>query len=192
MGTKKWMWRWRSSPLRRPSDVLESLVVLLAVLLVLLGTPTVAVMASRAAQDTVQEQRRDRHSATAVLVEDAPEQAPATGYSGADNDKVSVAVRWRDTQGSVRTGTAPSEPGRKAGTAVAIWLDDRGRLTKQPLGSVDGAVTVGMTGIAAALGWSVAVLSAAWGTRLGLDRWRARQWGREWAQVGPQWGQKQK
>ncbi|MBZ4019639.1 Rv1733c family protein [Streptomyces purpurogeneiscleroticus] len=191
MRTKKRLWRWRSNPLKRPSDVLESVVVLVAMVLVLVGGPAVAVMAGRSTHDTLRQQRLDRHPATAFLVENAPGRAPSTGYESGDNGKVAVTVRWRDAQGSVHTGMAQAEPGRRAGSALAIWLDGHNRLTKQPLDPVDSVITAALTGTAAAVGWCTAVWLAVRGVRLCLDRRRARLWDREWERVGPRWGHKQ-
>ncbi|MER7394117.1 hypothetical protein ABT381_01195 [Streptomyces sp. NPDC000151] len=181
---KKWLWRWRSNPLKRPSDVLEAVVLLVAMVLVAVGGPTVAVMTGRAAQDTVREQRQERYPTTAVLVADAPGRTTGAYDMRGAHDTVSATVRWRDERGSVHTGLTQVEPGRKAGTRVPVWLDGRGRLTHQPLPPIAGAVGATLVGGLLALGWCAAVSATVCGVRRYLNHRRARQWDREWSEDG--------
>lgn len=190
MKPKKWLWHWQSNPVKRPSDVLESAVLLVAMVLVVIGGPTVAVMTGRAAQNIMGEQRQERYPATAVLVDDAPSPTPPAAYSSGGDDKVRATIRWRDAQSSVHTGITQVEPGSEAGSSVPVWLDGHGRLTHQPLDPIGGAVAATLVGGLAAVGWCAAVSAVVCGVRLSLKRRRARQWDHEWAEAGPRWGHK--
>ncbi|MFH8570341.1 hypothetical protein [Streptomyces sp. NPDC017993] len=189
MKPKTWLWRWQSNPVKRPSDVLESTVLLVAMVLVVIGGPTVAVLAGLSAQDIFREQRQERYRATAVLVNDAPDRT-SPAYSSGGDDKVRASIRWRDAQSTVHTGITQVEPGRQSGSSVPVWLDGRGRLTHQPLGPTGGAVAATLVGGLAAVGWCAVVSAVTYVIRRCLRHRRARQWDQEWAEVGPRWGQK--
>ncbi|WP_030609171.1 Rv1733c family protein [Streptomyces sclerotialus] len=190
MRPKRWLWRWRSNPVKRPSDVLEGAVLLVAVVLMIVGGPTVAVLSGLAAHELFREQRLARYAATAYLVDDAPARRSPAAYSSGADDRVRATIRWRDARNAEHTGITQVEPGRKAGSSVPVWLDGHGRLTGQPLGSTGGAAAATLVGGLAAAGWCAAVSAGVLGVRLGLKRRRARQWDREWAEVGPRWGHK--
>ncbi|WP_407548600.1 hypothetical protein QOM21_05540 [Streptomyces sp. Pv4-95] len=189
MKPRNWLWRWRSNPVKRPSDVLESAVLLVALVLVCLGGPAVAVMAGRAAQGTFREQRQERYPATAVLVDDAPDRT-SPAYSSGGDDKVRAPIRWRDAQNTVHRGSTQVEPGRPSGSKVPVWLDGRGRLTHQPLDPAGGTAAATLVGGLAAGGWCAAVSLVTYGLRRLLKYRRARQWDEEWADVAARWGHK--
>ncbi|WP_030607564.1 Rv1733c family protein [Streptomyces sclerotialus] len=189
MRRTKTLWRWRSNPLKRPSDILEARIILVAVLLLLTGGLTAALVTGRTAADNLHEQRQNRTPTTAVLVDDAPGRSSGTAYRTGDT-KVSVTVRWQDRNGSSRTGSTRVEPDRPAGTKITVWVDEHGRLTARPPGPVIGAIEAALAGTVAALGWCSLVLSVVYGIHLRLDHHRAQQWEREWAEVGPRWGRR--
>ncbi|WP_052864258.1 Rv1733c family protein [Streptomyces niger] len=189
MRRTKLLWRWRSNPLRRPSDILEARIILMAVVLLLAGGLTAGIATGRAAGDALREQRQGRIATTAVLVDDAPDRSADTAYRTGD-DKVSVTVRWQDRNGSARVGTTRVEPDRPAGTKITVWVDEHGRLTARPPGPVTSVIEAALVGTVAAIGWSSLVLCVVYGMRLRLEHRRAQQWEREWAAIDPRWGPK--
>lgn len=173
------------NPLVRPSDRVESWVLLLALLVPLLALPFAAALGS----DTYARQTQDarvqastRHQATAVLVEDAPPPDP-TANPGGSGQRVMAAAQWRLPDGGLRTGDIVVDTGTPAGTEVSIWLDARGAPVTAPLtpGTVAwNAVAVAVTA------WLGVVLVSALGyvlTRRLLDRRRYARWQHEWTRL---------
>ncbi|MDT0476803.1 hypothetical protein RM863_32220 [Streptomyces sp. DSM 41014] len=183
MRTTVRMWRLRSNPLRRRSDVLETWIMLLAALLLVVAVPLVGTLTALSTGHSLSRQRQDRHTATAVLVTDAPESRG--GYPTAD--LTSGQVRWTTPGGASRTGTTQVVSGLKAGTRTTVWLDRQGNLTTAPV-SVRSAqaqsVMFGALASACAGGLLLGGTSAAMWR---LDTVRSRNWEREWADVGPRW-----
>ncbi|MGW3938506.1 Rv1733c family protein [Streptomyces sp. NBC_00024] len=185
MNAKAWLWRWRANPLRRRSDVVEARVVLVAVALMAVGAPVAGATTAWSVDDSLQQQRQERHPTSGLLIKDAPYLA---GYTG--QGTVRAAVRWTSPDGSVRTGTAPVEPGSKAGTPATIWLDTRGRLTGQPPTAVMAEVEADLAGALAAAGVGAVLLAGRGIAAVRLNRSRDAQWDREWSVVGPQWSRR--
>ncbi|MGI5466619.1 Rv1733c family protein [Streptomyces sp. CA-132043] len=183
------LWRWRSNSLKRPSDILEARIILVAILLLLAGGLTAAIMTGQTAGNNLHEQRQGRTPTTAVLVNDASDRPSGAAYRTGDT-KVSVTVRWQDRNGTTHTGTTRVEPDRPAGTKTTVWVDEHGRLTTRPPGPVISAIEAALAGTVAAIGWCGLVLSALYGIHLRLEHHRAQQWEREWAEVGPRWGRR--
>ncbi|MFI9025201.1 hypothetical protein [Streptomyces sp. NPDC053560] len=161
----------------------------MAILLLLAGGLTAAIMTGQAAGENLREQRQGRTPTAAVLVDDAPARSSGTAYRTGDT-KVSVTVRWQDRNGSSHTGSTRVEPGRPAGTKITVWVDERGRLTARPPGPVMSVIEAALAGTVAAIGWCSLVWSVVYGIHLRLYHHRAQQWEREWAEVGPRWGRR--
>lgn len=177
------LWRWRRNPLRRRTDVTEAWVVLVFGTLAVVGVPVAGAVTAWGVEDSLLRQREDRHLVSAVLTENAP---TVVTYSG--HGQVRATVRWTASDGSARTGDAPVESGSAAGTRAGVWLDRQGHLTEPPAGTAMAEAEGGLAGtVVAGAAW--AVLAGGLRTvRWGLDRRRATEWDREWAEVGPQWG----
>jgi hypothetical protein len=122
------LWRWRSNPVRRRDDVLEAWLVLVMWVLVAAGGTAAGVVTAHAADQVFARQRADRVPVRAVLLDDVPR--PAT--SGLGGDLGSARVRWTNSDGSTHSGTTLVPTGTKAGSAVRIWIDGRGRPSTQP------------------------------------------------------------
>ncbi|WP_329331861.1 hypothetical protein OG866_03410 [Streptomyces sp. NBC_00663] len=184
--TKRWLWRFRSNPLRRHDDVLEAWLVLAVLLLVAVGGTLAGVVTARAADDTFAGQRADRAPVRAVLLADAPRTTGAKG--GVYGGRTTTKVRWTTPDGSRRTGSTLVDAGQEAGAAVTVWTNRQGELTTRPPGPSDAAVEAGFLGAGAALALSGLVIGAGAVVRCRLDRRRVAGWGREWDLVGPEWG----
>ncbi|MFJ3306701.1 hypothetical protein ACIPSA_26975 [Streptomyces sp. NPDC086549] len=181
------LWRWRSNPLRRHDDIVEARIVLTVWLIILVGGAVAGLVTAHAAGESFAQQRAERHSVRAVLVTGVPRIVKETWGTG---DRVRATVRWTAPDGTARTGRTLVEAGKKAGTEVVVWQDDKGRLTLSPTGPTEATVESALLGLLAA--GALAGLSAGAGAvaRSRLDRRRLAGWGREWELIGPQWGHK--
>ncbi|MGP3969024.1 Rv1733c family protein [Streptomyces sp. 6N223] len=185
------LWRWRRNPLRRRSDLLEGWLCLVAALLIVVAGPGVAALTATSVAHETLRQGEELHRATAVLTAPAPETpGPAGGEGfplGAGEDRVAADARWTAPNGTTYTGTAPAEPGSEAGTRVTVWLDDEGERRQAPPSPSEAWAGGVMTGAAVGVLVGLLVLGGLIVLRCRLDAWRERRWGREWAEVGPEW-----
>ncbi|MFM9610658.1 hypothetical protein DF268_03445 [Streptomyces sp. V2] len=181
-------WRWRSNPLRRPSDVVEGWTVLALAVLLLVAAPLVGVLAGVWAQQegraVADRLRAERHQVRAEVVGRIPE-TPASANGREQSYR--VAVRWTPPGGQPRTTTAPVEAGTRTGDVVDVWLDARGRGVRPPPNSAmvwQQSLSVafcagGATAGAVAVGYVVFRRTAL--------RHRLAEWERDWALTEPRW-----
>ncbi|WP_411147661.1 hypothetical protein [Streptomyces sp. A30] len=181
------LWRWRRSPLRRRSDVIEAWVVLAGWLFALVGGLLVGQVTADAVERSAERQRAESREVAAVLVEDADDQAPAR--VGSDY-RVRATVRWTAPDGSTRTDEARVPAKTRAGTTVAVWTDRNGKITDKPLDQGEIRLHAVSGGVLAALSAGGAVLGTVWVARLGLDRGRMAQWAAEWERIDTRRGWK--
>ncbi|MET8454242.1 hypothetical protein [Streptomyces sp. NPDC005209] len=182
---RKRFWRLRSNSLRRREDIVEGWVVPAVWTLAVVGGTTAGLATAHATEAVLDQQRAERHSATAVLLTDVPKPASGKWSSG---DKTLAKVRWTAPDRSSRTDSTLVGTGLKSGTHVVVWQDGRGRLVTEPLtateATAEGAVMGGFAGLSL-LGGVYAVGALA---RRRLDQRRMAGWDREWDLVGPKWG----
>lgn len=183
-------WRWRASPLRRPSDVFQAWLGLGLALAVLVSAPLAAWAAGARVHHklttTADEQTRTGRHTTAELLHDAPRH-PEPGSAEAQETRYPAQVRYRAPDGTTRTATAEVEPGLTAGSRVRLWTDVSGAPADPPLTAdgirnrvlASGAVTAVMV---PASGLAVHRLT----TRF-LDHRRLRAWEAEWRETAPRW-----
>ncbi|UXY25678.1 Rv1733c family protein [Streptomyces sp. HUAS TT20] len=184
---RRWLWRWRSNPLRRHDDIVEAWLVLAVWTVVVLGGAVAGLVTAHAADEVFARQRAERHSVRAVLLADTP---ALTLAAWGKDDQAWGKVRWNAPDGTTRTGRTLVGTDLAAGTSVTIWQDRQGRLTDRPIDRTEASVEAGFLGAGAALALTGVVVGAGAVVRWRLDRRRIDQWGREWALVGPQWGHK--
>jgi hypothetical protein len=149
--------------------------------------PVLGTAAAAGADAALLDQGRDWHPTTAVLTQDAAADGTAVA-TGVDAGRSEALVRWTAPDGSVHTAVTQVAPGTRAGSKTVIWTDARGRLQSRPpslasaqlQGDLAGACVVGGVCLALLGGRHVVV-------RLTLDRHRAHEWEREWAEVEPHW-----
>jgi len=182
------LWRWRSNPLRRRADVVETWIVLASWTVFALGGTVVGTVTAQAADESLAQVRAERRSVEAVLVENTGQ--AVTAAEGASDSHVWAKVRWTASDGSAHTGRTMVDSGLKAGSTVLVWTDSKGDLTREPATATEAAVEAGLLGVTAALALGGLTLGAGRAARWRLDQRRIDQWGREWEQVGPQWQRK--
>ncbi|MET7479296.1 hypothetical protein ABZT17_33725 [Streptomyces sp. NPDC005648] len=182
--TTKWLWRWRSNPLRRREDVLEAWLVLTVWAVIAVGGTLAGALTARATADVLAQQRAERTPVAAVLLSSTRQPGASSYY------RASAKVRWTLPDGSTRTGNTLVDTGLGAGTHIVVYTDRQGELTTRPPSRSAADVEAAVLGATAGLGVTGATLGAGALARLRLDRRRADHWGREWATVGPTWGHK--
>ncbi|MFF5187648.1 hypothetical protein ACFY30_28445 [Streptomyces sp. NPDC000345] len=184
---RKRLWRWRSNPLRRRDDVVESWIVLAVWTVFAVGGTAAGLVTAHAADEVFAQQRAERQPVRAVLLTDVP---LGTATLGGTSDRRMTKVRWTASDGSTRTGRTLVDAGLDAGSRVTVWQDARGRLTAEPPSSTEAAIESGFLGTAAAAALAGLAFGSGAVARWRLDRRRIDEWGREWDQVGPRWGHK--
>ncbi|AXK36314.1 hypothetical protein DVA86_30760 [Streptomyces armeniacus] len=185
-----WRWRWRPSPLRRRSDVVEAWVLLTAALLMVAGGLITGLVMFRVSQDAAQDQRDSRHQVTAVLTEDARHHRSDTVYSAPNTEYDWARVRWEAPDGTEREGTARVSEDSRKGSTAQVWTDDDGRQVVEPPAGALAVLQSALWGLLSAGVFVSLVLLLTRAVRAVLDRQRAAQWERAWAEVEPRWRRK--
>lgn len=184
---RKWLWRWRSNPLRRHDDIVESWIVLAVWAVFAAGGAVTGLVTAHAADEAFAQLRAERQSVRAVLLDDVPRATPAIGTT---TERRVTTVRWTAPDGRTHTGRTLVHAGLKAGSAVTVWQDGQGRLTPAPPDPAEAAIESGFLGAAAAAALGGVVFAAGAVARRRLDRRRIDEWDRQWELVGPRWGHK--
>ncbi|WP_328878525.1 Rv1733c family protein [Streptomyces sp. NBC_00299] len=181
------LWRWRRSPLRRRSDVIEAWVVLCGWVFALVAALFAGIAAADAVVASAEQQRAESRRVTAVLVMDAED----PGASRVTTDHlVWTTVRWTDTDGTTHTDEARVPPKMHAGSKVEVWTDRNGVIANEPLSESEMQLHSVAGGILAGAASAGIVLGSAWVVRLGLERRRLDEWGAEWERLDTPWGRK--
>lgn len=177
------------NPLRRRSDRIEAVIVLVTIILFVVAVPLAILAAGRQADHVAlrhaQAVRAAEHQVTAVLLQ----QAPATGvpdpYSSVQTTV--VLARWQPPGQPPRTGQVTAPAGTRAGHTVTVWIDASGALTAPP---PDHRAIVGdvyVASLSTGLVASALVLGCCMLARRALNRRRMRAWDAEWQAAGPLW-----
>ena len=169
---------WHRNSLRRGSDRAEAwLNAVLLIILVLAGSALATGTARGAYREEEKAAAWDRaHRFEVWAVLTSKPVAP----------QGTAQARWKAPDGTPRTGRVVAALNTAAGTAVRIWVDERGAVSAAPLRRspathAAGVAVVSVLLIAAALA-AVRLLC-----RRLLDRRRLRTWQEEWLEVGPRW-----
>ncbi|MEU9503074.1 hypothetical protein [Streptomyces sp. NPDC048196] len=182
-----WWWRFRRSPLRRTSDLVEAWLLLIAWALGVVGGAAVGLVTAVMAERGFEEERSGRRAVVAVLVGNAME--TVTTRTG-DGNRAKAEVRWTTPDGRTRTGWVSVIPHASAGMRVPLWTNARGDLVPQPPAPSSAMLQAGVAGVGAA----VAVGGVVWaGTRLMralLERRRLKQWALEWGRADARRGRR--
>ncbi|TJZ59379.1 hypothetical protein FCH28_02125 [Streptomyces piniterrae] len=162
----------------------EAWLVLVTGVLMAVVAPVAGISAADAVSAAHERQFQDRHSVSAVLTEDPPARVSvdSTGGSAA---RVHATVRWTAADGTARTGETAVAPHLKAGDRTTAWLNGHGVLLRDPVSPSEARVESIAIGTVAASGTCLLLLI---GERAGtalLNRRRAAQWEREWAEIDP-------
>ncbi|MGW3417180.1 Rv1733c family protein [Streptomyces phaeochromogenes] len=189
------LWRWRHNPLRRTTDLAEAWLALGALLLILVAAPLFGVLIGGLAQDALQqsvrEQRLDRHPVVATVVKKADRTPldPDPETSSGRDSLTRVIADWRAPDGTTQRDTvmaALNSPQR--GDHFTVWTDEHGRIVGRPLDTATAATHAVLAGF----GTAVACAGLVEGSRR-LVVWRMvrRRYDRldqAWSQAGPDWG----
>jgi hypothetical protein len=172
------------SELRRPSDRLEGLIV------VLLCAAFIAALAAAPyyGRWLYQSQRAAAarlNPAMAVLLRSGP----PGGYG---NPPVTAAARWqapdgRQLKGVLTTLTAPGIAGAPAGSRVQVWFTRSGQPQQPPATAAESVFSSAVYAIGAVCGAALGLLICYGVCRLILDRRRMAAWASEWKLTGPKW-----
>ncbi|HEY3501276.1 MAG TPA: hypothetical protein VGN37_00660 [Actinocatenispora sp.] len=174
------------SALRRPSDRVEGIAALVALLVVLLAVPAGVLVGGHAtdrAAASAKQQRTGTYRTTAVLLGDVPVVVGSDGTAGY-GARLPVRASW-PTRAGERTGQIDATPGLRRGARVPVWVDRSGAVVDPPAGSFQVTATGAATGLGVLIGAIAAVTLFYGGLRIGLDRRRFARWDREWRRFGP-------
>lgn len=179
------------NPLRRRSDRLESVLLLLTVFAGLLLVPAAAALGSAVRSSSEQTAARERavlRTVTAQTLEDT-----RSVFGVAPGQMTSrVRVEWQDAAGAPVLGWADVAVGTKIGTEVTVWLDRAGNTAKAPRPDGDSAALGGVVGLTTVMfGW-LALYGVFLVAKRPLDRRRYDEIAREWEQVAARWNRNQR
>ncbi|MGV9343672.1 Rv1733c family protein [Streptomyces spiralis] len=181
-----WLWRWRRSPLRRTSDVVEAWILLVAWALALAGGLLAGVLTASAMQQSAQRVREQSRPVSAVLTHEA-----AQGSARPTSSALAWGtVRWSEPDGSTHTDRARVPASATPGSHVTVWTNGHGMLTSPPASTADTAFQSGLGGLWAGAATAGLVIGGAKLIQSRLDRRRFDQWAEEWARVDTWWGRK--
>ncbi|MFE1439132.1 hypothetical protein [Streptomyces sp. NPDC058739] len=180
------LWRWRRSPLRRRSDVVEGWVLLVAWTLAVLCGVLAGLTVAGSVERGLARERAEWRPVTARLTERAPGVPPGPG--AASGSQVWAGIGWRAPDGSPRSGQARVGPGTAAGTAVKVWTDRQGRLVGEPVGAAEARVRSALVGTLMGLGAAMVPFACGRAVRDRLECRRLDQWETDWLRFDPLWG----
>ncbi|MEB8342108.1 Rv1733c family protein [Streptomyces endophyticus] len=184
------LWRWRRTPLRRPSDRLHAWITLALALAVLATAPAALFAAGDRAhrhyQSTAQHEALTRTQRPATLTHDAPRH-PEPGSDEAKEARYPVPVRYTDPHGHTRTGKADVAPGLPAGRTVLVWTDTEGRLTRPPSSTEQIRNHTMGWALLAFLAVPLTGLAVHAATSRLIQRHNLAQWDAAWASTAPRW-----
>ncbi len=170
--------------LRRPSDRIESAVVVLLSVVFLAAVAAAPWLGMR-----VYHSQRAGAAGLRPAVAVLTQAGPGNGFLLTMGE---AAAHWRAPDGQRRSGflttiTAPGIGGAPAGARVQVWLTASG----EPEASPSGPWEVGFVSVVIAIGAAccggIVLMICYWLCRLALDRRRLAAWASEWSGVGPRW-----
>ncbi|NUW39106.1 Rv1733c family protein [Nonomuraea rhodomycinica] len=182
------LYRPDRNPVRRRTDRLEAVGVMVALALLLLSVWPAVVVGRMAYENGTRSERAGagaRRAVTATLVRDAPTTLADEHVS--PGAKVEAVARWTGPAGKPMTGPVTAPAGARAGTRVSVWVDARGEPAPPPRRhgeTVFDAVTAALLMLA---GGAAVSLSAFRGLRCLLDRRRYAAWDAAWAEAARRW-----
>ncbi|MFE1753462.1 Rv1733c family protein [Streptomyces anandii] len=189
------LWRWRHNPLRRTTDLVESWVALVALLLILVAAPVIGSLVGFAAQDALQQSVRDqreaRHLVTATITGKAARAAlepDPESASGRDSGS-QVVADWTAPDGTRRHGevtTSLEHP--RTGDHFTLWTDEHGTMVTRPLDSATATTHAVLAGLGAAMLAAGLFESIRRLIVWRLVRRRYARWDQAWDRAGPDWG----
>ena len=175
------------NPLRRRADLIDAWLLPAAIVVFLALCPVVAVAAGALVRADNAAARHDQlswHRVEAVLQQAAP--GPQFADNGANSWLVSTPARWT-IDGRRYVGYVPASASSRAGSTVAVWLDQSGRVRTPPPTAAQLGQRVLTATVFALSGLVVLVAGMTWLFRRALDKRRLAGWETAWLAVGPRW-----
>jgi hypothetical protein len=180
-----------SGPLKRRSDRIQALGRLAVVLSFLLAPPLAVASATAMTahlQSVADAEAAERSSTEAVLLEDAgPAPHDINGEGGAFLQLVQVRATWPGPDGTSRAGIVLVPPRARLGTAVPVWVDREGNLTRAPRDPADIPGTALEAAVLPLVGVPLVTWMVYGALAFMLDARRERLWEQEWTAVEPDW-----
>lgn len=180
-------WRWRRNPLRRGTDIVEALLVVVTTVL-FCATPAVGWWAGRSVdhdlQRVVRAQGAARTLVTATVEPGRPAASDRTDPAPGSGD----VLRWTAPDHSVHTATVPSDLEVPHRGRILLWTDRKGALVTPPLDPATATSHGVLAGMAAASGTAGLVLIIRQLLMWRLMLRRMASWEREWNRFGQDWG----
>ncbi|WP_238431432.1 hypothetical protein [Streptomyces cavernae] len=183
------LWRWRRSPLRRRSDLVEAWVLLLAWVLAVLGGVLAGLLTAVAADRSFDRQRAERQEVAATVVKGPKEIGSEASDRMVADDRVWATVRWTGRDGAVHTASTQVAADTTVGTRISLWVDGDSPAT-QPLQPGEALLEASLLGGLAAVATGGLVWAGASGARGCLERRRMTQWDEDWQRMDTRWGRK--
>ncbi|MBN6055066.1 hypothetical protein JYK22_24230, partial [Nonomuraea sp. RK-328] len=182
------LYRPDRNPVRRRSDRLEAVGVVVALALVLLSVWPAVVLGRMAYENGTRAERAGadaRRTVTATLVRDAPD--TIADEHVALGAKVEAAARWAGPAGKPMTGQVTVPAGAKAGTRVSVWVDARGEPAPPPRRHGETVFDTVTAALLVLAGGAAVSFSGFRGFKRLLDRGRYAAWDAAWAEAARRW-----
>lgn len=175
------------SPLRRPVDDAERMILLALLAGFLIAAPLLGIVTGRLADAAgLRQQQAERawRETPAVLAQSAGQGVAGQGeaWGGAW-----VKASWHAPGGAARTGFIAVGQDARAGQRVTIWVTGSGQVTHPPLSRSDVLDGIANAVLAAVVGVAVLAGLAGAAVRAAMNGRRMAAWGRAWEAIGPRW-----
>jgi|ERR1700722_121146 len=178
--------RLDSNPLRRASDRIETLVLILLAVVFLAAAPFAAAASGAWAHTMAQRaelaQAASRYQVTAIVLT-----RPARPAAGSASLVSFAKARWTAPDGAAVTHGVLVPLGTAASARLSIWTTRDGQPAARPL---NGQQVASMTLLGQAAGAAALAIVLALGgvlARWSLNRRRLAAWDADWAVTGPRW-----
>ncbi|WP_248959899.1 Rv1733c family protein [Sphaerisporangium perillae] len=181
-------YRFDRNPLRRRTDRIEAIAVLLTLLALLAGLWPATIAARMVYQRGVVAEREEpahRSQVTAVLLEDAASTSTVSSQGAVLGIK--AKVRWYTPEGLMRTEVTSVPAQAKAGSALELWIDASGRPTTAPRTHPQTVADTAVAGFGVMAGAAGVLFLNLVLIRWMLDRRRYAEWDREWIGAHDRW-----
>ena len=176
--------RFDRNPLRRASDRVETVVLILLAVLFLVGAPLSALAAGAGMHSIAQRaetaQHASKYQVTAHIVK-------ATGAGSGGNLTTEVLAQWTAPNGKRVSNEMAVAIGYAPGDTLTVFTTRDGQLTTAPLAESQVASLTDLARVAGAASLTMAVILAGLLARWWINRRRMAAWDADWRATGPRW-----
>lgn len=166
------------NPLIRRSDRVQARVknIVVALAIVMLPLSVWFGMATLSSQQSnVAEQQYSRHSVTATTTEDASADSTLVQSDFTTQSSANVDATW-SFDGVEHSGQVSVTTGSPAGTESAVWVDNSGNRSTQPITDADAVAAALFTGIGSLAAVALLLYGLYAAVRFHLDTQREAEW----------------